>query len=49
MYGAEYQTHTDGYCYVHGKNNHDVPCAVGYVTQRSTVYMVPAKYTCPSG
>jgi len=49
MYGAEYQTHTDSNSYLHGRYDHDVPCAVCYVTQRSTVYMVPAKYTCPSG
>ena len=42
MYGAEYETYND-------KQHHDVPCAVCYVTQRSTVYMLPAKYTCPSG
>jgi len=49
MYGAEYQTHTDSSSYLHGRYDHDVPCAVCYVTQRSTVYMLPAKYTCPSG
>ena len=32
-------------------NSHstDVPCAVCYVATRSTLYMMPAKYTCPSG
>ena len=45
----EYQTHTCYYSYLHGNHDRDVPCAVCYVTQRSTVYMVPAKYTCPSG
>ena len=49
MYGAEYETHTDTNSYLHGRQNHDVPCAVCYVTQRSTVYMLPAKYSCPSG
>ena len=49
MYGAEYQTHTDSNSHLHGRLDHDVPCAVCYVTQRSTVYMVPSKYTCPSG
>ena len=47
MYGAEYQT-WNGYPF-HGRHDHDVPCAVCYVTQRSSVYMVPAKYSCPSG
>ena len=49
MYGTEYQTHTDSRSYLHGVHDHDVPCAVCYVTQRSAVYMLPAKYTCPSG
>jgi len=49
MYGAEYQTHTDSNSHLHGRHDHDVPCAVCYVTQHSTVYMLPAKYTCPSG
>ena len=49
MYGAEYYTHTHSSSYLHGRNEHDVPCAVCYVIQRSTVYMLPAKYTCPSG
>ena len=49
MYGAEYQTHTDGNSHLHGRQDHDVPCAVCYATQRSTVFMVPSKYTCPSG
>ncbi|XP_065912488.1 short-chain collagen C4-like isoform X7 [Dysidea avara] len=42
MYGAEYEN-------IEGKHDSDVPCAVCYVTQRSTVYMLPAKFTCPSG
>jgi len=49
IYGAEYYTYTNSYSHLHGRHYHDVPCAVCYVTQRSTVYMVPAKYTCPSG
>ena len=45
MYGAEYATfYSQKSVY-----NHEVLCAVCYVTQRSTVYMVPAKYTCPTG
>ena len=46
MYGAEYETHNT---HVHGRHNTEVPCAVCYVTQRSAVYMLPAKYTCPNG
>ena len=49
MYGAEYQTHTDSSSHVHGRNNFEVPCAVCHVSSRTAVYMVPAKYTCPSG
>ncbi|XP_065895772.1 short-chain collagen C4-like [Dysidea avara] len=49
MYGAEYETLTDSNSHVHGVHSLDVPCAVCYVTQRSTVYMLPAKYNCPTG
>ena len=49
MYGAEYQTYTYSYSYIHGRHNADVPCAVCHVSSRTAVYMVPAKYTCPSG
>ena len=49
MYGAEYQTHTDKYSYLHGRVEHNVPCAVCHVSNRTAVYMVPAKYTCPTG
>ena len=43
MYGAEYQTIT------HVSNDYEMPCAVCYASERSTVYMVPARYSCPSG
>ena len=49
MYGAEYETNTDSNSHVHGHNEDDVPCAVCHVSNRTAVYMVPAKYTCPSG
>ena len=49
MYGSEYRTHTDSNSLIHGRNNADVPCAVCHVSNRTAVYMVPAKYTCPSG
>ena len=49
MYGAEYETHTYSNSALHGRHESDIPCAVCYVTQRSTVYMLPAKYTCPTG
>ena len=49
MYGAEYETNTDSNSHVHGRQDHDVPCAVCHVSSRTAVYMVPAKYTCPTG
>ena len=49
IYGAEYETHTDSSSHVHGRDETDVPCAVCHVSNRTAVYMVPAKYTCPSG
>ena len=49
MYGAEYETETDSNSHVHGRHNTDVPCAVCHVSNRTAVYMVPAKYTCPTG
>ena len=30
-----------------GSHRHNVPCAVCYVSTRSTVYMIPAKASCP--
>ena len=49
MYGAEYQTNTDSKSHVHEHNDFDVPCAVCHVSNHTAVYMVPAKYTCPTG
>ena len=49
MYGAEYETVTDSNSHIHGRHNTDVPCAVCHVSNRTAVYMVPAKYTCPTG
>ena len=49
MYGAEYESETDSKSHVHGRYNTDVPCAVCHVSNRTAVYMVPAKYTCPTG
>ena len=42
MYGAEYETVTDSNSHVHGRDQHDVPCAVCHVSNRTAVYMVPA-------
>ena len=49
MYGAEYETHTASNSPVHRRHNTEVPCAVCHVSDRTAVYMVPAKYTCPTG
>ena len=49
MYGAEYQTYTDTNSHIHGHHDTDVLCAVCHVSNRTAVYMVPAKYTCPTG
>ena len=45
MYGAEYKTDY----FKSAANHNDIPCAVCYVGQRSTVFMLPAKYRCPFG
>ena len=46
MFGAEYQE-TNGL--VAPSHDNDVPCAVCHVPTRGTVFMMPAKYTCPTG
>ena len=46
IYGSEYQD-TNGV--VSGSHDTDVPCAVCHVPTRNAVYMLPAKYTCPTG
>ena len=45
MYGAEYQ-HTN--VIIPNSYDTDIPCAVCYVSTRTTLYMMPAKYTCSS-
>ena len=47
MYGAEYETYSPGY--YQGRYQSDIPCAVCHVSKHTSVYMVPAKYTCPTG
>ena len=44
--GAEYQGTN---VLVPNTHDTDVPCAVCYVPTRTALYMVPAKYTCPTG
>ena len=41
IYGAEYEEITTN------SDDHNVPCAVCRVPTRTTVLMIPAKYTCP--
>ena len=41
MYGSEYQYP------LQGTHDHNVPCAVCYVSTRPTVLMIPAKASCP--
>ena len=40
VYGAEYELP------IQGTHNHNVPCAVCYVSTRETVLMIPAKISC---
>ena len=42
VYGAEYQSPLEG------TQDHNVPCAVCYVSSRDTVLMIPAKTSCPT-
>jgi len=46
MHGAEYEFTNYFYPNSHDK---DIRCAVCYVPTRNTVYMLPARYTCPAG
>ena len=42
VYGSEYQDPI-----LQGKHDHNVPCAVCYVSTRQSVLMIPAKVSCP--
>ena len=44
IYGVEYE-----FPVVSGVKDHNAPCAVCYISTRTTVLMIPAKLTCPSG
>ena len=46
IYGTEYER-TDPL--LPNSDNIDVPCAVCYVQTRSSMYMIPARYSCPIG
>ena len=45
VYGTEYE----GPPLAPGRNQHNAPCAVCDVPDKSRVLMIPAKLTCPSG
>ena len=45
VYGTEYE----GPPLVSGREQHNAPCAVCYVSTQHTVIMIPAKTSCPSG
>ena len=51
MFGAEYETHTDSNSTsdIHEHHILEALCAVCHVSNGAAVYIVPAKYTCPSG
>ena len=42
VYGSEYEYP------IQGSHDHNVPCAVCYVSTRETVLMIPAKTSCPA-
>ena len=46
MHGAEYE-YTNPF--VSNSDDTDVPCAVCYVPTRNALYIIPAKYDCPTG
>ena len=46
MFAAEYHA-TNGL--VASTSGIDVPCAVCYIPTRTALYMIPGKYTCPTG
>ena len=47
LYGAEYQANSGQP--LHGVNDQDIPCAFCYISSRAAVFMLPGRYTCPSG
>ena len=46
LYGAEYETQWGGPLL--SSNDHNVPCAVCFTSERGMVVMLPAKTSCPS-
>ena len=48
IYGAEYEMWGNVPSASLPNHEHDVPCAVCYISPRETVLMIPGRYTCPS-
>ena len=48
LYGTEFETGGEGDGPFRSLYQHNSPCAVCYASNRGTVVMIPAKYTCPS-
>ncbi|CAI8048077.1 hypothetical protein GBAR_LOCUS26556 [Geodia barretti] len=48
MYGTEYEVYANNPSVDKLLQNHDVPCAVCYVSTRSAKIMIPGTYKCPS-
>ena len=49
LYHVEYAVHGDASYPLADKHRSNTPCAVCYVSNKSTVLVIPAWYTCPSG
>ena len=49
IFGTEYQTRDGQPSHNANANNHNVPCAVCEVNNRSKQLMIPGTYICPSG
>ena len=49
IYGSEYQMKNNVPNALLPLNQHDVPCAVCYVTKRTAIITIPGTYKCPEG
>ena len=48
LYGTEYETGSGALSPLSAKFNHNVPCAICYVSTRASILMVPARNVCPA-
>ena len=48
LYGTEYETGLGAQSPLSAKYNHNVPCAICYVSTRASILMVPARNVCPA-